>query len=571
MIKCANCNTEVPAGQFCPECGTLCPAVDKEETRSPCDGMTPSNQLIGKYRIEQVLQTGDVNQYRGSIGDQPILIKEKVVVAPPLEEENGSPQPGAERPPPKQSIEINPCLKDESELLTSLQSDVFPKALDYFMENGKEYLILEYPAGERLSELLSGKKFDDNTSVGLAIELCQAVGRLHQKGYAHLDIDPNNIFFQENKRRLLTSTRSRKLGTQCHDCLTSDGYSAPELYKGADVLADSRSDIYSIGAVLYAMITGRVSPAGGSLPDVLSNIPQPELARILLSCLAANPELRYKTTDDLQQRLVAYQARPKHNLRFDTAILSDIGMVRRNNEDCGLAFDAVVWRESQAESLGLYVVADGMGGEQAGEVASNKAIAEIWRMVSESLNATAPADCNGLVRAAIEKANKEIYLLARDNPTLSSMGTTVTLGLRRGKDLYLGHVGDSRAYLIRDGNIQQLTEDHSLVAGLIKAGIITPAEAKTHPDRSKIFRSLGNSPNVFIDSYREEKLTLQAGDGLLFCTDGLVNNVSDDQLLAELTKASTTHATCAQLVTLANKAGGDDNVTVIVVKTSLLT
>jgi protein phosphatase len=149
------------------------------------------------------------------------------------------------------------------------------------------------------------------------------------------------------------------------------------------------------------------------------------------------------------------------------------------------------------------------------------------------------------------------------------MGTTVTLGLRIGQNLYIGHVGDSRAYLIRNRNIMQLTEDHSVVASLVKERVITSDEAKTHPDRGKIFRCLGNAPSVSVDKLKEGKLQLQAGDVLILCTDGLVSNVSDDELLSVVTKEAAAHESCSQLISLANERGGDDNITAIVIKVDI--
>ena len=251
---------------------------------------------------------------------------------------------------------------------------------------------------------------------------------------------------------------------------------------------------------------------------------------------------------------------------IDTAIISNQGIVRDNNEDCGFALDMRVWKESVDNSFGFYIVADGMGGEQAGEVASSKAIDQISRIIRDSWDHTSHIDCNQLIKTAIESANREIYSLASETPELNPMGTTVTLGLRIGLELYLGHVGDSRAYLIKDGDILRLTEDHSLVASMIKAGVITEEEAKCHPDRGRIFRALGIAREVLVDTLKDEKLDLQIGDTLIFCTDGLVNYVNDDELLAEISQVDSVDAACTLLVTLANARGGEDNITTIVVK-----
>ncbi len=142
------------------------------------------------------------------------------------------------------------------------------------------------------------------------------------------------------------------------------------------------------------------------------------------------------------------------------------------------------------------------------------------------------------------------------------MGTTVTLGFRLDNDLYLGHVGDSRAYLIRKGMIEQLTEDHSLVAQLLKEGVITPEEAKEHPEKGKILRCLGVSDKVVIDTSSQ---TLCDGDSLVFCSDGLTTCVTDNEILDCVRQSKNAGAACYGLINLANSRGGEDNTSVIVV------
>jgi protein phosphatase len=246
-------------------------------------------------------------------------------------------------------------------------------------------------------------------------------------------------------------------------------------------------------------------------------------------------------------------------------------MVRENNEDSSLALETSLPTTPETVSLGIYIVADGMGGHQAGEVASKMAV----RIISTTLldkfrEAKGVSSPSLFIKQAIEKANAEIHARAHSNPQLSSMGTTVTLGLRLDNTLYLGHVGDSRAYLIRGGRIKQLTEDHSVVAQLLKAGMITPEEAKTHPDQGKIFRCLGTSEQVAIDTYsqsgKKDNLILQNGDSLVFCTDGLTGHVSDDEILDCVQKGNDAHSTCRDLILLANLRGGEDNISLIVVR-----
>jgi protein phosphatase len=265
-----------------------------------------------------------------------------------------------------------------------------------------------------------------------------------------------------------------------------------------------------------------------------------------------------------------HNGRKGKHLIFNTAALTDKGMVRDNNEDSSFVLETSLPNSLGMVSLGIYLVADGMGGHQAGEVASKMAVQIISATLSDKLREPRSVISPSLlVKQAIDKANTEIYTRACSNPHLSSMGTTVTLGLRLDDRLYLGQVGDSRAYLIRGGRIKQLTEDHSVVAHLLKAGMITPEEAETHPDRGKIFRCLGTSAQVAVDTYNQSsnkgKLILQGDDSLVFCTDGLTGHVIDDEILDCVQKGNA-YSTCQDLVRLANLRGGEDNISLIVVK-----
>ena len=265
--------------------------------------------------------------------------------------------------------------------------------------------------------------------------------------------------------------------------------------------------------------------------------------------------------------------RRKPKLFFETASMTDIGMLRSNNEDSLFTLDQRVSCESPFSSFGLYIIADGMGGHQGGEIASKIATRVVSTTLLENLSRQNEFhDPFPLLKAAIEKANKEIYKVAGTRQELHSMGTTLTMGLRLDNLLYIGHVGDSRAYLIRGEKTKQLTADHSLVAHLLKEGTITPEEARIHPDRGKIFRCLGISVIVKIDTYyqngMETELPLLDNDSLVLCSDGLTNYVTDQEIFTYVRIYQTAGQVCKKLIDLANSRGGDDNISVIVIKVS---
>jgi serine/threonine protein phosphatase PrpC len=227
----------------------------------------------------------------------------------------------------------------------------------------------------------------------------------------------------------------------------------------------------------------------------------------------------------------------------DSAGTTDAGRKRRRNED------------SFVREPPLFAVADGMGGAQAGEVASRLAAAA-FREFHEADD----LDPEERVAAIIQEANRSIYERARSDAQASGMGTTITAALVTGSSVAIGHVGDSRAYRLRQGRLEQLTEDHSLVADLVRSGRLAPEEADTHPQRSVITRALGTDLEVDVDTFTVEA---EAGDIFLLCSDGLTTMVDDEEIAQTVAKAdSLGHATKA-LVKAANRAGGEDNVTVV--------
>ena len=227
----------------------------------------------------------------------------------------------------------------------------------------------------------------------------------------------------------------------------------------------------------------------------------------------------------------------------DSAGRSDAGRVRRRNED------------SFVLDPPLFAVADGMGGAQAGEVASRLAAAA-FREFHEADG----LDPRERVQAIIREANRRIYERARQDAEASGMGTTVTAALLATSGVTIGHVGDSRAYRIRDGRLEQLTDDHSLVADLMRSGRLTPEEAEAHPQRSVITRALGTDADVDVDTLVVEA---SAGDLFLLCSDGLTTMVTDEEILRTIESAPSLDEAARELVRAANRGGGEDNVTVV--------
>jgi PPM family protein phosphatase len=227
-----------------------------------------------------------------------------------------------------------------------------------------------------------------------------------------------------------------------------------------------------------------------------------------------------------------------------SAASTDPGRRRRHNEDAYVCEPP------------LFAVADGIGGAQAGELAS--------RLAATALRENSGADGDDPRRHVdelIQEANRRVYERQTQDASASGMGTTITVALVQGDIVWIGHVGDSRAYLIRDGRLEQLTEDHSLVAELVRSGKLSPEEAEVHPQRSVVTRALGTDPNVDVDTF---EIAAKPGDLFLLCSDGLTTMVDEETILAEVDRHRADLQTAAKaLVRAANRGGGEDNITVV--------
>jgi protein phosphatase len=229
-------------------------------------------------------------------------------------------------------------------------------------------------------------------------------------------------------------------------------------------------------------------------------------------------------------------------------VASDTGRRRRRNED------------NYVVAPPLFAVADGMGGAQAGEVASRLAASALEGEDSDGLQGLERID------ALIQEANRRIYDRASTDPAASGMGTTMTVALVEEMTVAIGHVGDSRAYLVRGEQMEQLTDDHSLVNELLKSGRLSEEEAHVHPQRSVITRAVGTDPDVDVDGFTIEA---EENDVFLLCSDGLTDMVSDEEIL-ELVHANRDDLDKAvkALVTAANRGGGEDNITAVAFRIS---
>ncbi len=241
--------------------------------------------------------------------------------------------------------------------------------------------------------------------------------------------------------------------------------------------------------------------------------------------------------------------------------ISNIGLTRKVNEDafyyqqqyvCGYPY--------------LCIIADGMGGHNAGEVASKMAVSEIREFIEKSTNEiqyTDLRDYENLIRNAFIHANEIVYQKSIESKDCIGMGTTLTVALIIEKKMIIGHVGDSRVYFIRNNSIERITTDHSYVAELIKNGTIKPEEANNHPQKNLITRAIGTGETIEVDV---NVFDVMNGDNIVMCTDGLSNMLEENEILNVVTSNKDLRKKCSNLINLANNKGGFDNITVIVIE-----
>jgi len=246
---------------------------------------------------------------------------------------------------------------------------------------------------------------------------------------------------------------------------------------------------------------------------------------------------------------------------------TDVGKVRAGNED-----DLRVCRSDECPDGidALLVVADGMGGHAAGEVASQTTVETVVSYLTQETDTIASmldAQLLDLMQEALKRANSEVLSKAESSPEMHGMGTTCTVALLRGDHSYIAHIGDSRAYLFREGELERLTRDHSFVEEQVERGALTSEEARVHPRRNVITRAIGLGTDIDVDTYTAK---LRSGNRILLCSDGLNSMISDEDICSIL-KEGDPQATSEKLVDAANDAGGSDNITVIVAESSSVT
>jgi protein phosphatase len=612
---CAICGTmRSGSSQYCFDCGYMFP-VEPARPKAVKAAASATGRLAQRYElVEQLSQRGPVTRWKG------IDHHDGTPVPVILVQMAYEPAPSAlsvEDTPDGQQVPLDgPAAADEHatdsfadefhnlqsdwpglgwewRLLEKIQHPSLPRVLDHFVADGQAYLVEEALTGQLLWDAWEDPQVSAAQRYEWAAQIVEALHALHGAGAILEGLRPDIVSVTPNGRAVLGDLSDLlPLPLPPNPPIQATAYTAPELILDS-ANADCRSDLYSLGAMIYALYVGReltemdFERQGVPKPFVL-RFPDahPALARVLMKTFVREKERRFPTEEaakadpsgfeELARTLRGIGRMEMHG-RLDVACWTTTGMVRTNNED---AFALIHSAGSKQDDLGeriLAILADGMGGYEAGEIASAMAIDFIRQeMLKDATCAGLAGDaserhgefdlqgCQDLLAKVLRDTNKHVFTASR-TPGVGKrgMGCTAEVVFIDGRRLVVGHVGDSRTYHYARGRLVQVTRDQTLVNRLVELGHLTPEEAENHPRKNELQQAIGGQPIVDPQTYSAE---LHPGDWVIVCSDGLTNHVDHDVLTEMIQRADSAEMCARRLVNLANLQGGSDNTTVVAVR-----
>ena len=481
------------------------------------------------------------------------------------------------------------------------------------IEGRLAWLAMELVPGGDLARYTDPKRLLPEALVlMLSQRMAMAVAHAHRHGVVHRDLKPANVLVHLPGQivkladfGLARAADSAQTGTGI--VVGSPAYMAPEQLAGN--LPTPSTDLYALGVILFQLLSGRLPHDSASMGELLQLVvaaPAPDLrdlvpgvrpgvaglvARLLAKQAAQRPsdgqalaaELhalaqphashagmalggasaarRNARLSDAQSKRFQLRAPTKQPVPMMIELFAavDPGRARSNNED-SVATD---------DDVALAVLADGMGGYNAGEVASNMATSfirtELGRWLREASKQASDAEVRRAMDICVDNANRAIFNASNSNPQYAGMGTTLVVAVFRDERLLLGHVGDSRCYRIRAGKFHQITRDHSLLQEQLDAGLITPEQAAFSSNKNLVTRAVGVEDTVMLETHQHD---VEPGDVFLLCSDGL-SDMLDDAAIAQVLQAHDSLETTGRaLIAAANDAGGKDNISVILAQAS---
>jgi serine/threonine protein phosphatase PrpC len=490
-----------------------------------------------------------------------------------------------------------PSVAWEHALLTTADHRGLPKVVETFIEDHTEYLIEEVPEGQILWDAWDDPDADAGVRYGWLKQLAEALQALHAAGALCESLRPDIVTITPEGQAVLADLSDLlpiplPPGTVVRTTL----YTAPELVLTPEE-ADARADLYGFGALLYALeylhhgleekdferpftpkqITDRY-------PDV-----HPGFFRLISKTFCRELPGRFPTDEAVREdktgfaeliRTLEVCRRTFDSVRFDIAAWTTTGMIRTGNEDAFSFLHGMESRQDELTEYAMLLLADGMGGYEAGEVAAALALQALrkYLLAQPIFSALAGAEappagaftiegCKKTLQAALKYANKEVYTAARTpGKGRRGMGCTAEAVYVDNRHIVVGHVGDSRTYHLSQGRMIQLTRDQTLVNRLVELGQLTEAEAEDHPRKNELQQAIGGQPDVEPGLYHG---FLKRGDWVLVCSDGLTNHIPAKDLTMMLSReAMSAEDAARRLMNLVNLRGATDNATIVVIRLS---
>jgi serine/threonine protein phosphatase PrpC len=607
---------------YCDDCGWLFkngPPVAAAATAAPAADVNPGTRLKDRYELIELFgQRQGVSRFRGydysgSSGQptpviilrapvpemaEPVMALDEVVEAD--EGVGEDMMPTFEDAPPMAQVTGSgpawPSIGWEKDILDKAANAAVPAVVDAFVEGGYEYLVEEAPQGRILWDAWDDPDSNAELRYGWLKQVAEGLAALHKAGALLEGVRPDFVTVTDAGQAMVADLSDLlplplPPGTPVKGGL----YTAPELILTPDQ-ADARATLYSFGAMLYSLeythhaleekdFVAQFSPKliTDRYPDV-----HPGFFRMVSKTFVRDVNTRFPTDEaskvdpsgfsELINQLDVCR-KTFDPVRFDIAAWTTTGMVRTGNEDAFALMHAIESRQDEFSEYAVVLLADGMGGYEAGEVAAAMCIQSLRRYLLKqpmfaALAGEPPPEenvfnvdaCKQILKEALRNANKDVFTAARTpGKGRRGMGCTAEAVYIDGKNLVSGHVGDSRVYHLHNGQVQQLTRDQTLVNRLVELGTLTPEEAEDHPRKNELQQAIGGQPDVEPGLYSAK---MKRGDWVVVCSDGLSNHIPNKDLEMMMLRetAGSAEEAARRLINLVNLRGATDNATIVVVR-----
>jgi protein phosphatase len=580
---------------FCDTCGY----VWTPGTAPPAASAAPAGTLIkNRYQLGALIKEyGGVSRYKGTDRGNGQAVS--VVILRSVAGGNGGAGSGGEMSPgfdvtlASQANGAWPSIAWEKNLLEKAQNPALPKVIDSFTENGHEYLVEESPTGQNL-----WNAWDDLDSTwaqrwGWLKNVAEALQQLHKNSTIIEGLRPDIVTILPSGQAVLGDlTDLLPLPLPPNPPIRGTHYTAPEVANARDN-TDAKADLYSFGAMLYALHLGRELTdqdfeKNGLPKHFIARFPDvhPMYGRLVLKTFLRDPAIRFPTDEAGKKDPTGSQElvdtlevarRAYGHVRMEIAAWTTTGIVRTGNEDAFTLIHANQSRLDEFSEYSLILLADGMGGYEAGEIAAALCLDTLREKMVGNPQFAAVAgkahpkqgelDVNALkkfIYDSMKDTNKAIFQAPQKGIGRRGMGCTCEVVYLDGYNIVVGHVGDSRTYQLSQGRMNQITRDQTLVNRLVELGQITQEEAENHPRKNELQQAMGGRADVEPAVYSAK---LRPGDWVLVTSDGLINHIKNEEIQEMFQLEAYSADTAARrLVNFANLRGATDNSTVVVVR-----